>query len=194
MIFVMHQKFLSLLFLYLLTSAMVLGQVNEENDYVRDNSVSSNSRNAERRKFSWDRVAVGGGFGLNFGNVTYIELAPSMGYYLTKNLISGVNLNYIYFSNRTTQYSTHIYGGGLFSQYLFRQLPIMLHAEAEWINYDSAIRSKRIDTFGLLVGGGIQQRVSENSFIYFLGLWNLNETIDSFNQNPVIRAGVSIGL
>ncbi len=46
------------------------------------------------------------------------------------------------------------------------------------------------------MGWGFKQRVGGNSYIYILGLWNLNETKESnfVQPNPVIRAGIAIGL
>ncbi len=44
------------------------------------------------------------------------------------------------------------------------------------------------------VGGGYLQRIGGNSGMYFLVLWNLNDTPNSPYTNPVIRIGFNIGM
>ena len=152
----------------------------------------------ERSGFDWRRVTIGGGFGMTFGDLTFIEIAPTFGYFLTDNILAGVGGSYTYFSDNrgATNWSTSIYGGRLFGQYIFDDLPLLAHTELEVINFDD-FNDGRVNIVNLYVGGGIQQRFSNNSFFYILALWNLNETQESLYfqpPSPIIRGGIAIGL
>lgn len=65
------------------------------------------------------RLRYGGSFGAFFGQQTYIELAPKVGYKVNERLIAGLGLNYIYFSVKDygQKFVTHIYGPTVFAQY-----------------------------------------------------------------------------
>jgi len=152
----------------------------------------------EQRGFDWKRVTIGGGFGMTFGDLTFIEIAPTFGYYLTDNILAGVGGSYTYYSDNRggSNWSTSIYGGRIFGQYLFDNLPLLAHTELELINFDDLVDG-RVNIVNLYVGGGIQQRFSNNSFFYILALWNLNETKESLYfqpPSPIIRGGIAIGL
>lgn len=65
------------------------------------------------------KLKYGGSFGAFFGQQTYIELSPKVGYEVNERLVAGVGLNYIYFSIRDygQKFVTHIYGPTVFAQY-----------------------------------------------------------------------------
>ncbi len=171
----------------------------EEDSYVLGDKTSSTSNTTEWKitdKFDWHRVTVGGGLGATFGTITYIEIAPTFGYYLTKNIVAGVGANYTYYSDNDYNYSTSIYGGRIFGEYVFPDLPLLAHVEGEVINL-AGFANKRINIYNVYVGGGIKQSLGPNSYIFILGLWNLNETKESsyyLQPNPIIRGGIAIGI
>jgi len=183
-------------FLILITVSFSGYSQTDEDAYVYgDNSSSSNSSsNSSKGKFSWDRVTVGGGLGATFGDITYFEISPTVGYYLTDNILAGIGGTYIYFSDNIRDYSTNMYGGNIFTQYLFNDLPVLAHAETALMNYYSFNREKRITATAVLLGGGLKQSFGGRSYLSILVLWDINETEDSFYPNPIIRAGVAIGL
>jgi hypothetical protein len=151
---------------------------------------------AGNERFS-DRLVYGAGFGLQFGDITYIQLAPSIGYKLTDQWIAGVGLRYIYLNDRLFKYESNVYGGSVFTQYHFLE-NFLTHAEVEVLNLDaySTIekRYQRTNITSILVGGGIKLYAGGNSFFTILGLLNLNETPLSPYSNPIIRAGFIIGM
>lgn len=159
------------------------------------------------------RLVYGGGFGLQFGNVTLVDLSPTIGYRLTDQLTLGTGISYKYNhindytldqnSGRWYDYRSNIYGGSIWGRYyLLRN--IFAHAEIEQLrinyNYTSVsstlptIVSNGVDVTSVLVGGGYRQPLGGHVFFNILILFNLNETDFSPYSNPIIRAGISVGM
>jgi len=188
----MHKTLLIILAIFSVT--FVFSQ--DEDSYVYGDTQSNNSDSKfSGNGFDWERVTVGGGLGLTFGTFTIIEISPTFGYYLTDNVLAGIGGNYTYYEDKTINFNTSLYGGRVFGEYIFQDLPILLHTEAEMINIEVGL-NERLNIYNLYVGGGFKQQIGATSYFYLLGLWNLNETKESFyiQPNPIIRAGVAIGL
>jgi hypothetical protein len=153
--------------------------------------------NPEKRPTFKDKLFFGGGLGLQFGNITFIDVSPQIGYKLTERIHPGIGFTYSYYKNNyytpSINYSSYAVSGfvrffifeGLFAQ-----------AEAEYLNTKvfyitgpSTYETKRkwIDSY--FVGGGYYQKFSERSGMYFSILWNLNETEESPYTNPIMRIG-----
>jgi hypothetical protein len=183
--------------IFLLTS--LIGFSQEEDSYVYgDNSSSTKSASAnnDTKGFDWGRTTIGGGLGLTFGDITVIEIAPNFGYYLTDQILAGVGLNYTYYAEKRVNFSTSIYGGRVYGEYLVPNMPLLAHAEVELINLEWS-DTERKNIVNVYVGGGLKQDLGGGSYVYILGLWNLNETKESVliqQPNPVIRIGIAIGL
>ena len=174
----------------------LLGFSQEDGYVAGDNTSSSSSSDSSNDKgFDWDRVTIGGGLGLSFGTITVIEVAPNIGYYLTENIIAGIGGRYSYYKDNVYNYSTSIYGGRVYGQYLFNNMPLLAHVEVEYVNLEW-VQNERINMTNLYVGGGFKQSLGGGSYLSILGLWNLNETKESYvlQPNPVIRVGFAIGL
>ena len=188
-----------LLFL-LLFSISFIGYAQDEDSYVYgDNSsstTSSSKSSSSNGGFNWSRTTLGGGLGLSFGDFTVIEVAPNFGYYLTDQILAGVGLSYTYYGEKATNYSTSIYGGKIYGEYLFENMPLLAHVETELINLEW-LDNTRKNIVNVFVGGGLKQDLGGYSYVYVLGLWNLNETPSTIiirQPNPVIRIGFAIGL
>jgi hypothetical protein len=88
-----------------------------------DSYVQPQEKEAKKaKKFDNDfakKMRYGGSFGAFFGQTTYIELSPKVGYEVNDKLVAGLGLNYIYFSIRDygQKFVTHIYGPTVFAQY-----------------------------------------------------------------------------
>ena len=159
------------------------------------------------------RLVYGGGFGLQFGNVTLFDLSPTIGYRLTDQLTLGTGISYKY--NRVKDYTidlntgkwydyrSNIYGGSVWGRYYILQ-NIFAHAEVEQLQIDYKYTSVTSSTptnvkngagvTSVLVGGGYRQPIGGNVFFNILILFNLNETDFSPYSNPIIRAGISVGM
>jgi hypothetical protein len=176
-------------------SVTVFSQVSDDAYvYGDDRGSSKNDSKSSNGKFDWERVTLGGGLGATFGDITYFEIAPTVGYYLTDNVLVGMGGTYIYYSNNIYEYKTNMYGGNVFTQYMFNNLPVLAHGETALMNYYSFNRESRITTTAVLLGGGLKQDFGGRSYLSILVLWDINETEDSFYPNPIIRAGIAIGL
>jgi hypothetical protein len=82
----------------------------------------SETKEKKTKKKSQDfasKLMYGGSFGAFFGQQTYIELSPKVGYKVNDRLVAGLGLNYIYFSTKDygQRFVTHIYGPTVFAQY-----------------------------------------------------------------------------
>ncbi|MBV2247693.1 MAG: hypothetical protein KUL83_11045 [Lentimicrobium sp.] len=174
-------------------------------------SAQENSR-ANKPNFK-DRLIVGGGIGLQFGDVTLIDLSPTVGYRVTDKLEAGIGITYKYFKIKNYFYDyttgikydlkTNIYGGSLYARYAIIE-NLFAHIEYERLLYNftdiyfvsgNVTKSKAQATINsFFIGGGYRQRISGRSYFYIMGLWNLIEDPLSPYSNPVLRMGVGLGL
>jgi len=174
-----------------------VGFSQEEDSYVYGDTPSRSSGSNFDSGFDWDKVAVGGNLGLQIGTTTFIELSPIISYYLTREIVAGVGANYTYFSDSRTNFDASVYGARVFAQYLFSDLPVLLHAELERINLPVNFGQSRLNINNTFIGGGIKQKISDRSYVFLLALWNLNQDDSLFplqQQNPTVRGGFAISL
>lgn len=148
-------------------------------------------------KTPWQqRIFTGGNFGLQFGTQTIVQISPLLGYRITEKLSAGVTANYLYFKNNYYNYSTHIYGGGVFSR-LFVYENLFLHSEYEVLSLEVprfySTGYERTNVTSVLIGGGYRERIGERSGIDLLLLYNINQSRNSPYQNPILRLGFIFG-
>lgn len=145
-----------------------------------------------------DKIVFGGNIGLQLGNVTFIDLSPQVGYKVSDKFIPGIGLKYSYFklkdSGFNKGYSTNIYGGSIWSRYYFVE-NLFGYLEYEVINLEVFELNflVRKNVTSVLVGGGYRQAIGNNFGMHFMVLFNLNESIYSIYQNPIIRVGFGFG-
>lgn len=142
-----------------------------------------------------ERLIFGGNLGLQFGDITFIDASPLVGYKVTEKLIAGVGLTYIYIKyNSFGGYNTNIYGGRVFSRF-FMLDNIFLHGEVESLNGQwDYFTNRRFYVTNVLAGGGYRQALGPKAFANLTVLWNFNESAFSPYANPIIRGGVTFGL
>lgn len=143
-----------------------------------------------------ERIFFGGNFGIQFGNVTVIDVSPLIGYRLTEKLSAGTGITYMYYRLRSPgfDFSTSIYGGRLFARHIIYE-NLFVHAEHEVLNleiFEQGIR--RINVTNILIGAGYRQHLGGRTYINLLALWNVNESIHSPYRNPIIRMGIGFGI
>ncbi|MCD6202113.1 MAG: hypothetical protein J7K46_09935 [Bacteroidales bacterium] len=178
---------------------MLLGIFFQSNVYAEGKEKS-------RKKLS-DKVYLGGYFGLQFGTVTDVLLAPLAGYRLTPRLMIGGGFKYEYYQENTPyfKYSTHMYGPNLFTRYLFLKsfsnfLPVKFNgglfaqAEYEALNMDHRYfgvpgqeNEGRFWMNSWFLGGGYHQPIGRKSAINMLFLFYLGNREFTPYSNPVIR-------
>jgi hypothetical protein len=142
-----------------------------------------------------ERIYFGGNFGIQFGTVTLINVSPAVGYRITNRFSAGPGITYMYYRENFAGfvYQTSIYGGRLFARYDILE-NVFLHSEYEILNLDRFDLKERINVTNILVGGGYRQHLGGRTYLHLLSLWNINDSVDSPYQNPIIRMGVNIGL
>lgn len=159
------------------------------------------TENKEQKPDFKSRLFFGGGFGLQFGSITLIELSPLVGYKVTPKLGIGVSPTYKYYHYNdyygpNIDLSTNVYGGSIFARYSIFQ-SVFAHMEYETLFYNTSTPGyptymEQFNSF--FVGGGYMQSFGGNSGMYLMVLWNLNDTPDSPYINPVFRVGFNVGM
>jgi len=143
----------------------------------------------------------GGGFGLQFGYMTLIEVSPLVGYNITPKFSVGLSPTYKFYKyndyyGQNIDLKTNVWGGSIFSRYYIFE-SVFAHVEYESLLYNTHSpgnpeTKQQYNSF--FVGGGYNQRIGSNSGMYIMVLWNLNDTPNSPYVNPIIRVGFSVGL
>ncbi len=142
----------------------------------------------------------GGGVGLGFGDVDYLELAPMAGLWLSPKASVGTTLIYRYRrdSRPADTISTSDYGGSIFGRYIVWD-PLFLHAEVEYLNYEYLNYDLSTDRDGytsVFLGAGAAMPMGRNASFFATALYNV--AYDSDERSPygspwVVRVGVGFG-
>ncbi|MFL5764005.1 MAG: outer membrane protein [Bacteroidia bacterium] len=144
-----------------------------------------------------DKAFIGGNVGLQVGAVTYAEVSPLVGYKFTDKISAGVGVVYQYYHIRDkyNDFETNIYGGRLFGRYMFTDF-LFGHAEYEYLNLEAFdFQRRRVDVNSLLAGAGYIQRITPNSGIIAMVLYNFTPSVYTPYVSPVIfRIGFQAGL
>ena len=168
--------------------------------------------NFERNKSPFaDKLVFGGGFGLQFGNLTLLDLSPVVGYRVTERLETGIGLTYKYYryknywhdaNGRGYDLKSNIIGGSVYLRYHFLK-NVFAHTEFEQLQYrysqyyntgtGVAREKETANISSLFIGGGYKQRISQGSYFFIMALWNLTEGPMTPYNNPVLRMGVILG-
>ncbi len=146
-------------------------------------------------------VFYGGGIGLSFGTIDYIEVAPMIGIQVTDRFSTGINLLYRYRddSRYSPSLSTNDYGGGVFARYhVFPTL--FAQTEYEYLNfeyYDFGGNKDSDNYSSFLVGGGLSQPVGHNVALNAVVLYNFSysesDLFRPYDSPWIVRVGVSAG-
>lgn len=176
---------------------------------------------AERRKFSTDKLIFGGGFGLFFGNATNISISPIIGYRITESFSAGIGLGYQYFKVKEYSqvyndnakayewkpFTANIYTPTVWTRYLIWS-NVFAHAEyqynivsgKEYVNdfttFPTSIKQEKInyDISSLWLGLGIRQPVSDRVSIILLGLYDVLPDPNKSQYNRFdMRIGINAG-
>lgn len=187
-----------LVFTIILSSLVLSAQVEEP---VR------NSDEKGKTSFS-QRLVFGGDIGLSFGTITYIKLAPVVGYKLTDRLTAGLGPIYIFEKYKNYGLQTSTYGGKAIMSFtiikgtggagILGLGDIVLHAENELINVEPLFYNPGIYYYyfgnrmwidNLLLGGGLSQSLGGSFGVSMFILWDVTQNPYSPYSNPVIKFG-----
>jgi|GEM_PF-386201 hypothetical protein len=161
-----------------------------EDDYATD---KSNSTKQEKPKPPFrDRLVFGGNLGGYFGNQTFVQINPMVGYKTTDWWINGVGVNYMYVSSRN--YSQSVYGASVWSRaYAFKSI----FAQTEFEMLKLTARNPLNETFRAnvpvwFVGGGYQS-TGQGFGLSIMMLYDVIQDPNSPYNTPVFRIGGLFG-
>jgi hypothetical protein len=148
---------------------------------------------SEDSKFK-DRLYLGGNFGLSFGNWSFVNISPVVGYMITNRLSAGPGITYQYM--KTPFFKTSVYGGRGFVRYNITQQFFGL-AEYENLNIEYITQQfelRRTWVPGTFLGGGFFQPIGRRSGFALTVLYNFsyNERLSPYPQPYIIRAGFTL--
>ncbi len=161
---------------------------DEEPEYAEEETTD------EPRKFFF-----GGNLGLMFGDYTYINISPTVGYRVHPKLSAGGGVIFEYVNDKTRYYtySTSIYGFKLFAQSILFE-SIILYGENNILSlekrYFDALNNYPSGGRFLLnvpwLGGGYYQKAG-NGGMFVMVLFNMNRTRNSPYPPYEFRVGVN---
>ncbi|MEZ4721147.1 MAG: hypothetical protein R2813_04640 [Flavobacteriales bacterium] len=142
-----------------------------------------------------ERLFFGGNLGAQFGNYTYVSIAPMGGYKITDRWSVGLQPSYTYISlkSQTYNFSDNIYGGSVFTRYFFFK-GLFAHTEYNMLNGNWRGNGERFSVNSFLVGGGYLHRFTDRAGFGLTLLFNLLDSPYSPYQNPILNAGFTYGL
>jgi hypothetical protein len=136
-----------------------------------------------------------------FGDLTYVEVSPLLGYNVAPQVMIGGSLLYRYRSDNRydPDLTTSDYGYSGFVRGSIKQ-GIFVQAEYEYLNYEFATVGGGTDRDGyssVLLGPGYSSPIGGNGAFYVTALYNFSYDSNDINSpydNPwVIRVGVGFG-
>lgn len=144
-----------------------------------------------------DRLFIGGDLGLSFGTITYIRIAPILGFNVSPKFSVGAGPSYQYYKdNRYLGLESSIYGGSVFGRYFVIE-NIFLQTEFEVLNLEELYYNpatdhipQRVTIPVWFVGAGFSQRTPNGSG-FFIGIfYDLVGDINSpYPSDIAVRAG-----
>lgn len=162
------------------------------------NSIAQDStmirKHPPKKNFA-DKIFWGGNVGIQFGNETFVDVSPLVGYKFTDKISAGIGATYQYYSYRYLSYNfeTNVYGGRVFGRYYFTDY-LFGHAEYEYLNLEAFdFYRRRVDVGSLMAGAGYIQRFSDRAGIMAMVLYNFTESTYTPYQNPIFRVGFIVG-
>lgn len=188
-------------------------QYTSEDAEPYNDSTSTNKNPLNKLRFK-DRLYTGGNMNLGVSNgILFFMANPIVGYRINQKLSAGIGGKYVYFgalgnSSSVPNFSSKIYGGSLFSKYLFTD-NLFAHTELELLNAynlnpNSPDYGDRALAKMFMAGGGYSYRLGPNASFQIMLLYDfINDVNSPYKYNyvfgpvgpPIIyRIGFVIGL
>jgi len=144
------------------------------------------------------RLFAGGGLGLGFGDVSYVDISPFIGVAITERVSAGVSLLYRWREDRRydPDLRTNDYGGSVFTRIAIID-PLFAQVEYEYLSWELVrldLSTERQGYSSVLGGIGIAQPLGGHATFYTSFLYNFtyddSDIIRPYDSPWVIRAGV----
>lgn len=150
-----------------------------------------------------ERIFFGGDLGVSFGSdITYIRIAPMVGYNVSPRFSFGLGPSYQYWEDRrfVPKLESSIYGGSSFVRYFLLD-QIFLQSEFEVLNLEEIdfnpgdeIRQDRVTIPVWFVGGGYGSRIG-NGGLFISVMYDIIGDINSPYPNDIVfRVGGYFGI
>jgi len=148
-----------------------------------------------------DNVYFGGGVGLAFGDIDYVEIAPLVGYKIHPRVSTGLGVFYRWRNDDRYEPSleTSDYGGNVFARFAVTK-PLFAHVEWEYLDYEylaSTGATFRDSESNVLVGAGFVQPMGGSGAVSAAVLYNLsyddNDPYRAYDSPWVYRIGFTFG-
>jgi len=170
-----------------------------------DEQDNSSEESFSESKRPWkDRFILGGNLGAQFGQSTYIEVSPIIGYHITEKLTAGVGFTYQYFKENYNVPTFYDYSASVIGPRAYLQHDIIYnffaHTEYEHVWYtvefeDPIIAPYELDAAAWFAGLGYNYMIGDRGRFQIMILYDLLHNINSIYYNPwVIRMGFNFDL
>jgi hypothetical protein len=182
---------------------------------------SAKRKEKKETGFDRDKLIIGGGIALSFGQLTNLGISPMVGYAITPKFSAGLGLGYQHlsiknfwevndFKNNTVEYKpfrSSVYSGSVWARYLI--LPSLFgHVELEYNTMsfkeygydflnDKVTTSRTIYSApSLLVGLGFRQPLTDRASFSIMALYdalNGQNEYSPYGNQIFVRGGISVG-
>jgi hypothetical protein len=174
------------------------------NTFAQEFITEEEATGKKERSTFWERVYFGGDFGMAFGSVTSVNVAPEMGYIFTDRFSAGGGIIYQYYSysSNYNPFKTSVYGGKVFFRYFvwdnvfLYNVNEIVSLESKYYDYTGQYQNQnRFWMISPLLGAGYMSRFSNKGGISLMVLFNLNNSENSpyysYDGMPILRIGVA---
>lgn len=146
-----------------------------------------------------DRFFFGGGVGLSFGEVDYLEVSPLFGFRVHPKVDLGLSLTYRWRNDDRYDVTTTDYGAAVFGRVrVYRGL--FAEADVEYLSWEaiySDFSEERIGSTSFLAGGGYYVPLGGRVGMAFSALYNFsyddNDPLQPYGDPWIVRVGVAVG-
>ena len=187
--------------LLLILIIIPIGFTFASNPWDKIATETNDSVKTEQTRPTQSRWYYGGNIGLSFwNNYTYLGIFPLVGYKVSPKFSVGGKLGYAYYSQNNSDFSSHNYGGSIFTRY--RVVPqFYLHGEFAYWSYERQTfvnlqsGTERVWVPFLFLGGGFAQMVSPNVWVFVEVLFDViqDEKSPYGDWDPFVSFGVGVG-
>lgn len=150
----------------------------------------------------------GGNFGLSFGNYTFINISPQVGYRFTQRVAAGGGINFQYISDRTringetvSKFNRGVGGLNIFGRvYPIQQFMLQVQPEANYVwgkdiyynpRQEYKVGSQVVPS--LLLGGGAVLPAGRSVLIISLFYDVLQKENSPYGRRAIVNFGYNIG-
>ncbi len=166
---------------------------------------------APQKGFQKDRLFVAGNLGLSFGDYTFLNLSPQLGYRFTNHFAAGAGINAQYISVKERDYQGNSYsktaqgvaGLNIFGRvYPIRNIMLQVQPEANYVFGKETLFGPPKQSYklpsavvpSLLAGGGLVLPQGRSALIISLMYDVLQNSNSPYGSRPIFNFSYNIGL